>query len=287
MSQQQFINGPLLVRVVSLAGLMALCFIGCVKKEGGMGANSNAAGPQALTSPSPAPVVVLEAKEPERYAVTTLIKVEPRGNTPQANVPPLKFSFAKSGNENRRVSFVLPDPAGEVIYLEKGSFKYLIFPARNQYVELDPNELGFQLGNLMSPASIIERLKERTQYENMGTESLNGRMAIKYRFKGSADTRTQAGTVAADSVVYVDQETGLPLRSEVETTLSNGAGAHLVTETDSIQLTPETSLFDVPTTMKKVTTPELKQQIQGFANMVRVFAAYLREQAGAPPAPAN
>jgi len=241
----------------------------------------------ANTSPEPSRTAELEAREPDRYSVETTVTVQPAGETPQANIPPLRFSFAKMGADNRRLEFNFPNPIGEVTYIEKGNFRYLIYPARNQYVELDPNELGFQLGKVMSPASMIERLKERTQYESLGTETINGRTAIKYRFKGAADTRTQAGTVQADSIIYVDQQTGLPLRSEVDAMLSSGKGARVVTETSSIELQPDATLFEVPTDMKKVTTAELKQQVQGFVSALRVFAGYMRQQAEVSPAPAN
>lgn len=219
----------------------------------------------------------LEAKEPERYSATTIITIQPTGNAPQANIPPMQFGFARMGAD-RRVSFKLPEPVGEVVYLEKPQLKYLIFPARNQYVELDPDELGFQLGHLMSPASALERLKERAQYESLGAEMLNGRAVAKYRFAGAADTHTRAGTAQASSIVYVDQETGLPLRTEIETTSSSGAGARIVTATESLQLTPDSTLFDVPTQMKRVTSAELKQQVQGFVSGMRQFVGYLRQQ---------
>ena len=258
------------------------------------GSNSSAPPPAnanvSPANPAPEAVPALEAREPDRYSVTTRITIQATGNAPQANVPALQFTFARLAAD-RRISFKLPDPVGEVVYLEKAPLKYLIFPARNQYVELDPAELGFQLGNVMSPASAIERLKERTQYERIGTESVNGRPAIKYRFRGTADTRTQVGTVQADSIVYVDQETGLPLRSEVDTISSSGAGARVLTEADNLQLSPDPSLFEVPLAMKKVTSAELKQQVQGFVNAIRVFASYARQQmnpatpASTPPAP--
>jgi len=187
---------------------------------------------------------------------------------------------------DRRISFKLPEPVGEVIYLEKSPLKYLIFPARSQYVELDPNELGFQLGAVMSPTSIVARIKERTQYEQLGTEPINGRTAIKYRFRAAADTHTKVGTAQADSIVYVDQETGLPLRSEIETTSSSGAGARITTSAESLQLAPDATLFDVPITMKKVTSAELKQQVQSFVGTLRAVTAYLREQANAAQAAA-
>jgi hypothetical protein len=231
-------------------------------------------------------VATVEPKEPDRYSVTTTITVQPQGNTPQANIPPLQFSFARTGTD-QRVSFKLPDPVGEVIYLEKPPLKYLIFPARNQYVELDPQELGFKLGDLMSPASAVARLKERSQWETVGTETVNGRTAIKYRFRGATDTHTKVGTAQVDSVVYVDQETGLPLRSEIETTSTSGAGARIVTNADSLQLTPDASLFDVPTSMKKVSSADLKQQVQGFVGAMRVVAGYLRQQVATPPSSAK
>jgi hypothetical protein len=239
--------------------------------------NSNAAAP--APPPPPAP---LEAREPDRYSVATTITVQPTGNAPQTNIPPMQFTFARL-TDQRRVSFKLPDPVGEVIYLEKPPMKYLIFPARNQYVELDPNELGFQLGELMSPASAIQRLKEKSHYEMLGTETVNGRTAIKYRFSGAVDTRTQAGTAQANSIVFVDQETGLPLRSEIDTSSTSGAGARIVTSTDNLQLTADVAMFEVPTAMKKVTSTELKQQVQSFVGAMRAVAGYFRQQMETPP----
>jgi len=239
--------------------------------------NSNAAAP--APPPPPAP---LEAREPDRYSVATTITVQPTGNAPQTNIPPMQFTFARI-TDQRRVSFKLPDPVGEVIYLEKPPMKYLIFPARNQYVELDPNELGFQLGELMSPASAIQRLKEKSRYEMLGTEAINGRTAIKYRFSGAVDTHTQAGTAEANSIVYVDQETGLPLRSEIDTSSTSGAGARIVTTTDNLQLTADAAMFEVPTTMKKVTSTELKQQVQSFVGAMRAVAGYFKQQMETPP----
>jgi len=266
-----------------MAGLALTVLIaqGCTTAGTNTSTTSNSATASNANAIAVTPTnATLEAKEPDNYSVTTTITIQPTGNAPQANIPPLQFSFARMSTD-RRVSFKLPDPVGEVIYLEKPPLKYLIFPARNQYVELDPAELGFQLGEVMSPASIVTRLKEKTQYEQIGTESVNGRPAIKYRFKAAADTHTQAGTAQADSIVYIDQETGLPVRSEIEANTSSGAGARITTSADSLQLTPQASLFDVPTNMKKVTSAELKQQVQSFVNTVRGVAAYLRQQATA------
>ena len=241
-------------------------------------ANSGATASEAGT---------LAAREPERYSTTMTLTGQYTSSQRQGNIPTLQFEFGRL-DANRRWSFNLPQPVGQVVYLEKGNLKYLLIPARNQYVELRPEELGVQLGNALTPAAVIERLKSRGQYENLGTETVNGRLAVKYRFTGAADTRTQAGAVQADSFVYVDQQTGLPLRSEINTSLESGASARIVTETRDIQLDPQPSLFEVPANLQKVTTEELKQQVRSFIDAVQLLAGMMRQQqqqTGAPPPP--
>ena len=286
MSYTEIKKGHSVAACLVIVALAALGLSGCTttgtNTTTNMNANANSASANANTNSAAAVATTLEAKEPERYSLTTTITIQPTGNSPQANIPPLQFSFARIGTD-RRVSLKLPDPVGEVIYLEKSPLKYLIFPARNQYVELDPNELGFQLGDVMSPASVVARLKERAQYEQAGTEPVNGRAAIKYRFRAAADTHTKVGTAQADSILWVDQETGLPLRSEIETTSSSGAGARIMTVSDNLQLAPDRTLFEVPTAMKKVTSAELKQQVQSFVGTARAVAGFLRQQVNTSP----
>lgn len=267
----------LLLAMASLALLSSGCVTGGTDTATKSAANANASATANPDSP-PASNAPLEAREPESYSITETITIQSTGSAPQANIPRLQFTFARMGAD-RRLSFTLPEPVGEVIYLEKPPLKYLILPARNQYVELDSQELGFQLGDMMSPASAIDRLKSRAQYETLGTENVGGRQAVKYRFKASADTHTNVGTAQTDSILYVDQETGLPLRSEIEATSTSGASARIVTATDSLQLVPAPALFEVPTAMKKVSSAEVKQQVQSFVAGVRIFVGYLRQQA--------
>lgn len=282
-------EGHSILGLLVMIALIAICSSGCTtagtNTTTNINSNANLASANANTPALPETSTTLEAREPKRYSVTNTITIQPTGSSPQTNVPPLQFSYARTGID-RRISFKLPDPVGDVIYLEKSPLKYLIFPSRNQYVELDPNDLGFALGDVMSPVSAIEQLKRRTHYEQLGTEVVNGRTAVKYRFAGTADTHTGIGTAQADSVVFIDQETGLPLRSEIDTTSSSGAGARIVTVAENLQFAPEASLFEVPTGMKRVTSAELKQQVHSFVGAVRAVAAYFRQQVDtSPPAP--
>jgi len=272
----------------------ALVSFGCTSAPTGTNANSNtnanaSAGGNingnANVNTNPVAGTPLNVREPEQYSATYTVSGEGEANARQGAAT-LQVDFAKRGAD-RRWTFNAPAPIGQITYLEKAGLKYLVIPARNQYVELKPEELGVNLGSVMSPATMIEQLKARTQYENQGTETINGRTAIKYRFSGAQDTRTQAGTVQADSFVYVDEATGLPIRSQVNASTTSGANARVVTEMRDLQLNPDPSLFEVPTTMKKVTTEELKQQVQGFVALVRTLGAMSGQfpagGAGAPP----
>jgi hypothetical protein len=250
-------------------------------------ANANLSATNANMSTTPAAATgdwAASVKEPDRYSVTMTISGQGQANQRQATLPPQQIQFARNAGD-RRWALNLPNPIGPVIYLEKSGLKYLILPGRNQYVELKPEELGFQLGSVLTPSAMVERLKPRAQYEQVGTETLNGRPAIKYRFVGAADTKTQAGTVQSDSFVYMDQETGLPLRADLNFSSTSGAVATGTIMTENIQMNPDPALFEVPTGMKKTETAELKQQVQNFVGTVQLLVQMMKQQTGAAPPP--
>ena len=247
---------------------------GSTSKSGG---NDNAnAGSRTASSQSS----TIDIKVPERYGVAMTISTQ--GTTSEAPAPMLtqQLSLAKVGAD-RRWTFVFPAPLGQIVYLEKSGLKYLVLVERKQYVELTPDALGFQLGSVLTPNSIAERLGSR-QYEKLGLEPVNGRTAIKYRVSRAVDTSTQT-----DGVIFVDQETGLPLRSELNTAATAGAKSRVIVEVRDVQLNPNPAQFDVPAGMKKVTQQEARQQVEGFASAVRPFADIISGTPSAPVARAN
>jgi hypothetical protein len=265
--------------------------------NGSMTSNANV---RASSSPAADPAVntnsgvatgvssaAFAAKEPEQYSLAMTISGQGTASDKQGTLPPQKIEFARLGVD-RRWAFTLP-AIGQVVYLEKPAMRYLILPSRNQYVEIAPDSLGFQLGNALTPSAMVERLKPHTQYESLGTESVNGRMANKYRFVGAADTHTKAGTVQSDTYVYLDEATGLPLRADLNFASSSGGNARGLIETQDITLNPDARQFDIPVGYKKMTAEELKQQVQGFIQFVRVLAPMLAQPPannGSTPAPA-
>jgi hypothetical protein len=265
-----------------LAALLAPA--GCVTTPSG-NANAGAAGNSnsaaADSSGSPGPREPIYAREPDQYSETISITVEPTQQDEKEKkieVSPLQFDFARRGGD-RRAAFQLPG-LGQVIYLEHSGLKYIVLPARSQYIELDQATLGLELPklSLMTPTAVVEHLKASAQYYKLGAEDVNGRSAIKYRFAGKIKTQTTAGDVDTDSTVYLDETTGLPVRAEIVGSTPGGKGARVMLQMSNVQLNPDRAAFDVPIGYKKVTSGELRQQVNSLASTMRIVALTLTQQ---------
>lgn len=231
--------------------------------------NTNTAPANLNANVSTAPIAVIAAREPQQYRATLVLSAETEGGQKTIGIPTLSAEVVRSGAD-RRVSFKLPD-GSDLIYLEKGGLHIVIAPGRKQYAELTPEATGFQIHKLMTPGQLVARLENLKGVERVGEETINGRAADKYRYANTTNTNTQAGSVSTEAFVYVDKETGLPLRSELFTEASGNVqgvkGAKIVAEMRDITTTVDPSLFEVPPGFSKVPPEQIKQQINALANM--------------------
>lgn len=212
------------------------------------------------------PTTTVDIKDPDRFTVTMTIGAQ-EINADPAKMPTLQFNLSQF-DADRRWAFSLP-ALGQVVYLEKSGLRYLVLSDRKQYTELGANDIGIQLGRELTPSTVANQLKARAQVEMLGVEPVNGRTARKYRFKKTGDE------LQADGAIYVDIETGLPVRVEVNMHPASTNGLRLIVETRDIQLNPDRTLFDVPAGMKKISPAEAKQQLDAFASTVKSFVATL------------
>ena len=267
---------PILVAMVLLMPFVSSC------SEAPKGANSNTASgsgqkpdnANAVSQEASGRSESIDAKDPERYSVTMTVSAQDTASDAPAPMLTQQLNLAKLGSD-RRWTFVFPAPMGQIVYLEKSGLRYLVLFERKQYVELATDALGFQLGTVLIPNAIAERLKQRRP-EKLGLEPVNGRTAIKYRFPAAGESSTPT------DLVYVDQETGLALRSELNSAVG-GTKSRMIVEIRDVQLNPDRAQFDVPAGMKKVSEQEAKQQIESFASALRTFDDILT---GRPSVPA-
>jgi outer membrane lipoprotein-sorting protein len=227
------------------------------------------------TNVSTEPISVIAAREPDKYRATLVFTAQTQGGEKTIGIPTLSAEVARSGAD-RRVSFKLPD-GSDLIYLDHAGTQYAIAPGRKQYAELTPEATGFQLHKLMTPGQLVAYLEKLKGIEAVGEESVNGRTALKYRYKLNAKTGTSAGDVSTESFVYVDKETGLPLRTELFTEASGNVqgvkGAKIVAELLDISTDVSPTLFEVPAGLNKVPAEQVKAQIDAVTGTV---AAVLR-----------
>ena len=247
-------------------------------------ANATISNINASTAPS-----TIAAREPDSYRATIVFTAETEGGDKAIGIPTLSAEVAKSGTD-RRLSFKLPD-GSDLVYLEKAGVQYGIAPARKQYAELTPEATGFQIHKLMTPGQLVAYLDKLRGIEFVGEESLAGRTALKYRYARTAQTQTSAGEVKTESFIYVDKDTGLPLRAELFSEASGNVqgvkGAKVVAEMRDIQTTVEPGLFEIPPPgMNKVPEAQVRAQVNAVTNTVAaVLRALLTNMNSAPPPP--
>ena len=259
---------------LSVLGLLLLAASGCQRADTNantnLTVNANMSPTNANANLSPGTMAVIAAREPEQYQATLVLSAETEGGDKTVGIPTLSAHVARNGAD-RRVTFKLPD-GSDLIYLEQGAKHIVIAPSRKQYAELTPEATGFQLQKLMTPGQLVAYLEKLKGVEKVGDETINGRTADKYRYANTTNTSTSAGQVNTEAFVYVDKETGLPLRSELYSEASGNVqgvkGAKIVAEMRDISTTVDPTLFQVPVGLNKVPPEQVRAQIDAFTNTV-------------------
>lgn len=250
-------------------------------------ANASVANANANANISAAPPSALAAREPNTYRGTLVFTAETEGGEKTVGIPPLSAEVARNG-EDRRVMFKLPD-GSDLVYLDHAGSHYAILPARKQYAELTPAATGFQLHKLMTPGQLVAHLDRLQGIQLVGDESVNGRSATKYRYARTTNTQTSAGQVQTESFIYVDKDTGLPLRAELFTEASGNVqgvkGAKIVAEMREISTTVEPTLFEVPTGYSKVSEQQVRAQVDAITNTVAAVLRTLLTNMNTTPPP--
>ena len=236
--------------------------------------------------------IAINAREPDKYSATLTFSIETEGGDKAIGIPSLAVQVARSGDD-RRVEFKLPD-GSPLIYLDHNNRHYVILPARKQYAELTQEATGVQFHKLITPGQLVEDLKNIRGVERAGEGPMAGRTAEKYRYSTQTNTNTRAGEVKAEAFVYVDKETGLPLRAEM---LAESSGdikgvkaARVVAEMRDIKTDVAPALFEPPTEYAQVAPEKVRQQVDALTSAVAAILKAMLSSAtsgSSSPAAAN
>ncbi len=281
-------NSVHLKRYLSVLVLATAGLTGCQRTDNTnatVTVNTNMTPTNVNANTSTDMAAVIATREPEKYRATLVFSAETEGGEKTIGIPTVSAEVARNGAD-RRVAFKLPD-GSDLIYLEQGGKHIVVVPGRKQYAELTPEATGFQLQKLMTPGQLVAYLEKLKGVQKVGEETMLGRTADKYRYATTANTSTSAGQVTAEAFVYVDKDTGLPLRSELYADASGDVkgvkGARVVAEMRDISTDVDDSLFQVPAGLNKVPPEQVRAQINAISNTV---AAVLKALLGNMNAPA-
>lgn len=272
-----------------LTALLALALMAC-QTATNTNTNTNTANLNATPAANanntpgaqPAPGASIEAREPDKYQATIKMSAQTTGSGQNIAIPALTAEVARSGVD-RRFSFVLPG-GEEVIYLDRADKRYIILPKRKQYAELTPESTGFEVPQAMTVGEIVNRVKNMQGFERAGEENVNGRTAVKYRYAGTSQTGTQAGEVKTESIVLIDKDTGLPLRSETVAQSQSGnvkgvTGLNFVTEMSNIKTEVDAKMFELPQGLSKISDQQVKQSVDAVGRAVVAIFGQLMQTA--------
>jgi hypothetical protein len=225
--------------------------------------------------------VTINAREPEKYSATLQLSIETEGADKATGTPSLWVQVARNGSD-RRFEFKLPDGT-PLIYLDHNKRHYVIVPARKQYAELTAEAADEQMQKLMTTDRLVEDLKGLTGVERAGEGLMNGRVAEKYRY-GAADKNAKGVDAKAEAFIYVDKETGLPLRAEKLPRRSADKITRLVIEMRDLKTDIETSLFEVPDGYAQVAPEKVRPQIDALTSELAAALKAMMANASNPAA---
>ena len=233
----------------------------------------------------------IEAKEPDKYSATMVATLATTGQ--QQAKGQAEVRVERNGSD-RRYSVTLP-LYGELIFLDKADKRYVVMPARKQYAELTQELTGVNMDQVrsMTPGQLVAYAARQQGVERVGEETLNNRQAVKYKVAGRAQTQTSAGQVQGETYIYVDKETGLPLRIEgfgqSTGSVQGVTGGNIVVETRDLKTDVNPSDFEIPQDYAKLTPEQVRQQVQQIVQAVQGLMAFINAQqnAGAQASPAG
>ena len=251
--------------------LLTLLLITASCKKSDVAVNQNAAGGTAggandATSSTPP----FATKEPERYQAVRVIKGGAGAEAAPNDVSGERTLIARDG-DLRREDY--ESSAGEKIsYLRRPEGTYVLLPAKKLYAELRPeadggtSEDGSSVPPDFSPDRLLNETRPESHYEKLGAESINGRATVKYRVIVRGRTGAAGREATTESLVWVDESLGMPVKTETTSTGGTASGARISMELRDIKETVDSSLFELPQDYRKVEARELFTEMRRAAS---------------------
>ena len=232
---------------------VVLLIVGACRSQSESVTSTNSQSSDTVVSLTPP----FQTKEPERYsALRTITIVNAAGETLVT-----KTAVARDGESRRNESKVA---SKTTVYLDVPEGKFVLLPDEKVYADLtdesrisaDKDEDGLS----SSPDALLHTDAGSTSYQKMGTESVTGRNANKYRIV--VNSSAAANVSQSETFMWIDEALQMPIRSETK----SSDGTRVTMEVSEIKLEVDKSLFRIPEGYQKLTFTELRKRLAAVQN---------------------
>lgn len=191
-----------------------------------------------------------QTKEPQRYRATrTITTVTPTGETTVT-----RNLIARDG-ELRRDETEMWER--RVVYLYRPEGKFLLVPDEEVFVELTKtDDTATSDGESeTSPDRLLHTDPISTSYQQIATETINGRTAQKYRVVVNSSAGTNV--TVTETLIWIDEALHMPIKSET----TSGDGKRVTMELSGIELNVDSRVFQIPEGYEKIAMRDLLQRL--------------------------
>jgi hypothetical protein len=189
-----------------------------------------------------------QTKEPDRYRATRTIT----SSTPGGETIVTKTAIAKDGPLRREE----PESSSpRVVYLDLIEGRFVLLPDARVYAAAAADD-GEPDTEDNTPDRLLHLEPINTTYQLLGTETIAGRNAQKYRIvvNGSASENVTQN----ETLMWIDETLNMPIRSETK----SADGTRTTMELSDITLNPDNGLFQIPTGYEKIAFGDLRKQLK-------------------------
>jgi outer membrane lipoprotein-sorting protein len=232
---------------ITFAFLIVSLGLFCSCSSSRQAADNTTANNQIVTSTPP-----FKTKEPDHYqALRTITSTDSSGASSIT-----KTLIARDGVLRREEIERGSSPKIVMLELEQGRFVLLpdakIYTASSDAVEEANQDLSDSGG---SPERLLHQEPIATSYQTIGSETIAGRSTTKYRI--IVNISTSDNVSRSETFMWIDENYGMPIRSETKT----DDGNQVVMELSNITLSVDKSLFRMPEGYEKVATFEFRRRL--------------------------
>jgi len=141
-----------------------------------------------------------------------------------------------------------------VVYLELPTGQFALLPDDKVYADLILDTINDEQTEI-TPDRLLHTETENTSYQKIGSETIGGRKAIKYRVVVNSSNAPNVSV--SETLIWVDETLNMPIRSET----TSADGTRITTELADIAPDVDKRLFEVPQDYEKIAFKELRKRL--------------------------